>query len=96
MAKLFSYGYTKSIIDNKFEEIRGINIKKEINSFYAKSKAAERIKKEENSFNIVIGIFTIIIFFGLVILVSEIGIIGIIIIIGLLGAVPKLFLTGKL
>ncbi len=37
-----------------------------------------------------------IIFFGLVILVSEIGIIGIIIIIGLLGAVPKLFLTGKL
>lgn len=96
MDELLSYGYKYSIEETKFEEIRGINIKKEVEVNIKKREAAELEEKKKNSIDIFTSIIILIVVIGLIFLVSKIGILGIIIIIGFIGAIPKLFLTGKL
>ena len=57
----------------------------------AKKEEEKRLKQ-----SIIIGVLTIPIGLLFMIIIDEIGIFGIIIIIGFIGAIPKLFLTGKL
>ena len=57
----------------------------------AKKEEEKRLKR-----SIIIGVLTIPIGLLFMIIIDEIGIFGIIIIIGFIGAIPKLFLTGKL
>lgn len=95
MELLLSCGYKKSVIEDKFEELRGIEINKEI------KKRKEKVFKVETSetklqngssfWDVVI--FVIIIL--LIIAAICLGPFGIIIFIGLLGSIPKLFLKGK-
>ena len=96
MDDLLGFGYKYSIEETKFEEIRGINIKKEIQLRFENKKNIEKREKGEKVIKIVLTILFMVLCFGLILLVSNIGLIGIIIIIGFLGALPKILLTGKL
>lgn len=99
MDELINLGYKYTIEEIKFEEIRGIDVKKLIEKKREEERKNEEIERKEKIdriWNLIIGgLFLIPIFILLVVLFSKIGIIGIIIIIGFLGAIPKIFLTGK-
>jgi hypothetical protein len=57
---------------------------------------AKKRRREKLIRSIIIGVLTISIGLLFMIIIDEIGIFGIIIMIGFIGAIPKLFLTGKL
>lgn len=100
MDEINSLGFQYTIEDRKFEEIRGIDVKKLVNikrEVERKKEELERKDKKERIWNLILGGLIIIpIFIIFAMIFSEISIIGIIIIIGFLGAIPKIFLTGKL
>ena len=93
MGELINMGYKYTLEDNKFEEIRRISVKNLLNI----KREKERKEKKERIWNLILGgLILIPLFIIIAVIFSEISIIGIIIIIGFLGAIPKIFLTGKL
>ena len=93
MGELINMGYKYTLEDNKFEEIRRISVKNLLNI----KREKERKEKKEKIWNLILGgLILIPLFIIIAVIFSEISIIGIIIIIGFLGAIPKIFLTGKL
>lgn len=93
MGELQTLGYKYTIEDKKFEEIRGIKVKELLKL----KREKERKKKKERIWNFILeGLFLIPIVIILAVTFSEINFFEIIIIIGFLGAIPKIFLTGKL
>lgn len=97
MEKLLSYGYKKTVIEDKFEELRGIDIDKEIEHKKEIEALEFKQRKSDKAWNFFFFACCLSVIAFIIWLVSDIGVnfLGIIVIIGLLGAIPKLFLTGK-
>lgn len=100
MDEINSLGFQYTIEDKKFEEIRGIDVNKLVKKKREEERRNEEIERKEKKakiWNLILGGLILIPLFILFIMIfSKISIIGIIIIIGFLGAIPKIFLTGKL
>lgn len=100
MDEINRLGFQYTIEDKKFEEIRGIDVNKLVKKKREVERKNEEIEKKEKKvkiWNLILGgLILIPLFILFIVIFSKISIIGIIIIIGFLGAIPKIFLTGKL
>lgn len=96
MDEINSLGFKYTIEDIKFEEIRGIEVKKLVKRKREKERKEDEIEREKNITSAILGAILAVLIIIVVYLLSTIGIFGTIIIIGLIGSIPKIFLTGKL
>lgn len=96
MDEINTLGYKYTIEDKKFEEIRGIDVNKLIKRKREKERIEEKTERKNSIISTILVIVLMILIVFIFCILSTVGIFGIIIIIGLLGAIPKLFLTGKL
>ena len=95
MDHLLSYGYKKSIKEDKFEELRGIDINKEIKKKKEKKIEVKTLEAKQQNGGSFWNIVLCVIIIFLIIAAICLGPIGVIIILGLLGFIPKLLIKGK-